>query len=198
MDMPEIDPALMDLLWPWGAVAAAAVVIVLVVGFVWWRRRRKRRHELSERFGSEYDRAVDENGSKRAADIDLTTRLDEREEFSLRALSPDELKFLRLRWEDAQVAFVDGPAVALRRAEALVGDVMRERGYPDTSDRSERIRLLSVDHPRAAEAYRVVDDLVRAGELTTEDRREAMVHLHRAFAELTREPSRDRKPMATR
>src|SRR5436190_328307 len=52
-----------------------------------------------------------------------------------------------------QERFVDTPAEAVGAAHTLIGNVMRDRGYP-VDDRTATLDALSVRHGRAMEGYR--------------------------------------------
>jgi hypothetical protein len=82
---------------------------------------------------------------------------------------------------------VDQPAPAVAEADALVSEVMRERGYPVSEDFEQRAADVSVDHPVVVEHYRAARGIsVRAteGDAGTEDLRQAMVHFRALFDEL--------------
>jgi hypothetical protein len=146
MDLAAIDPL-------WLAIAAGVVLLVLVAVVVAVVRRRRRRARLEDRYGPEYRRAVDEAGSRRAADRELREREERRQHFDLRELDQDERDRFRARWEDLQASFVDGPNDAVRRADELLDDVASKVGYPK-ADRDQRLADLSVDHPATVDEYR--------------------------------------------
>ena len=91
---------------------------------------------------------------------------------------------------------MDTPAEAVGAAHTLIGNVMRDRGYP-VDDRTACMDALSVHHGRAMEGYRTTLDL-RTDSASTEQLREAMIHYRALFEDLTglREgqggPARDR------
>ena len=63
---------------------------------------------------------------------------------------------------------------------------MRDSGYPVDGFES-RSDFVSVDHPHLAEDYRAAHRIAvaeTAGRVTTEDRRQAMVHFRSLFAAL--------------
>jgi hypothetical protein len=146
LDLAAIDPI-------WFAVAAGVLVLVIVAIVVAVVRSRRRRAQLQDRYGPEYRRAVDEAGSRRAADRALIDREQRRQSFELRPLDQDERDRFRARWEDLQSSFVDGPADAVRRADTLIDDVADKVGYPKAS-REQRLADLSVDHPASVDEYR--------------------------------------------
>jgi hypothetical protein len=147
----DLDLAAMDPLWL--AVAAGVLLLVIVTIVVALVRRRRRRAQLQDRYGPEYRRAVDEAGSRRAADRELREREERRRSFELHPLSQDQRDRFRARWEDLQASFVDSPAATVRRADELIDDVADEVGYPK-ADREQRMADLSVDHPATIDEYR--------------------------------------------
>jgi hypothetical protein len=81
---------------------------------------------------------------------------------------------------------VDDPARSVAFADALLGDVMKARGYP-VSDFDRRAGDISVDHPVVVEHYHKGHDIaVRhdRGEASTEDLRQAMIHYRALFDNL--------------
>ncbi len=166
-------------------LAVAAVVIVAGVA-VWWTARLRRRHELQNRFGDEYEIVLDEHGSKRRADRELTAREARHDQLDIRPLDPQ----LRLRyaeqWRAAQARFVDEPDAALEDADRLVEDVMVERGYP-VGDVDRKIADLSVEHSDVLSHYRQAHDAAQEsadGQATTESLRRGMVHYRALFEAL--------------
>ena len=88
------------------------------------------------------------------------------------------------RWQNAQSRFVDTPTEAVREADVLIIDVMRERGYP-MEDFDRRADDISVDHPNVVTHFRSAHKTMSAGDrATTENLREAMVHYRALFEEL--------------
>ncbi|MFP5396672.1 MAG: hypothetical protein ACLGHF_11015 [Alphaproteobacteria bacterium] len=93
-------------------------------------------------------------------------------------------------WRDVQAQFVDDPNYAVTRADDLLGEVMRARGYP-MADFQERADDLSVDHPEVVENYRRGHEIAvrhSRGEASTEDLRRAMIHYRTLFDDLVHEP----------
>src|SRR5215207_5326532 len=137
--------------WVWIVIAAAVVVLVLLA--IWMAARQRRSSQLREGFGPEYDRTVDDMGSRRKAESDLADREKRREELDIRPLAPGSRDRFADRWRNVQERFVDDPGSALREAHILVVEVMRERGYP-TEDFEQRAADVSVDHPDVVQNYR--------------------------------------------
>lgn len=152
-------------------IVLLAVVVVAAVAFVLWQRPSS---ALKRRFGPEYDRVLEELGDRRAAESELRTRAQRVDALELRELTSDERDHYADRWREVQSHFVDDPHKTVAEAHALVGELMRERGYPlDGID--ERIALVSVDHPDLAEHYRVAYRIQSRDETATID------DLRRAF-----------------
>ena len=168
------------------AVLLVAVAVVLIAAGVWWMAKLRRRRRLQDRFGDEYEIVLDEHGSRRRADRELTARQDRHEQLNIRPLDPE----LRLRfaeqWRATQARFVDDPEAAFEEADRLVTDVMVERGYP-TGDVDRQIADLSVEHSDVLTHYRAAHDVtqeVAAGRATTEGLRRGLVHYRALFAAL--------------
>ena len=167
-----------------GIVAVAAIVIAIAYAY-----KSSRRRALQERFGPEYDRAVDDADKRRHAERDLAGRADERDELDIRPLTPAARHRYADEWHDVQARFVDAPSASVTEADALVTRVMRDRGYP-VDDFESQYRLVSVDHPRIVENYRAAHDLYvqdRQGKAETEDLRNAVVYYRSLFDELLEE-----------
>jgi hypothetical protein len=166
------------------------VVAVVAVGaalVVWWLvTRRDRSHELRERFGPEYERTVDQHGTRREAERELEARAERVEKLHIRELAADESTRYADDWRAVQSHFVDDPELAIGEADHLVADVMRARGYP-IGEFEQRADDVSVDHPRVVENYRAghaIAGRAARGEASTEDLRQAMVHYRALFDEL--------------
>jgi hypothetical protein len=169
--------------WVWIVIAAAAVVVVLLA--VWAAARKKRRtSELREGFGPEYDRTVEEAGSRRRAESELAEREKRREALDITPLAPGARDRFADRWRTVQERFVDDPSGALNDAHVLVIEVMRERGYP-TDDFEQRAADVSVDHPNVVENYRAAHAISERGDdADTEEQRQGLVHYRALFDEL--------------
>src|SRR3954464_15595160 len=108
-------------------VVAILVIALVVAGLVITRQRKSM--QLQEGFGPEYERTVEERGGdRRQAEAELHERRQRREEFEVRDLDPDARERYAERWRTAQRRFVDEPAPAVGEADALVSEVMRDRG----------------------------------------------------------------------
>jgi FtsZ-interacting cell division protein ZipA len=167
-------------------ILAIVLIAVIVAALLYSRQRRSQ--QLQEGFGPEYERTVEERGGdRREAEAELRERRDRRDQFEIRELEPAARDRYADRWRDAQRRFVDEPAPAVGEADALVIEVMRDRGYPVADEFDQRAADVSVDHPEVVEHYRAAHDIsgrATAGEANTEDLRQAMVHFRALFVEL--------------
>lgn len=172
-------------------ILAVVVVLGLAAGaFYSWRGKRTDR--LRERFGPEYDRAVDRAGNPRQAESELREREKRHCEFELRPLEPEARGRFEVRWRQVQGEFVDNPARAVRDADELVTEVMSARGYP-VRDFDQRADDLSVEHPELTQRYRSAREIARAnesGEASTEQLREATTS-YRSLVQALLENHRD-------
>jgi hypothetical protein len=179
--------------WVW--IVVAVVVVLVLAALLLAARRKQRTSQLQDRFGPEYDRAIETRGDRRAAEEDLAERAERREQLNLRPLAPAARERYSGQWKDTQARFVDDPDVAIGDADRLVGEVMRDRGYPTDDDFERRADDLSVDHPHLVENYRGAHRLVavsRSRSISTEDQRQAMQHFRGMFDELLGDEPVDR------
>lgn len=168
----------------WIIVAIVIVALIVIAGIGWSRRRRS--EHLRDRFGGEYDRTVEAAGGRAKAEADLADREKRVEKLNIRPLTQDERREFHDRWSEVQARFVDDPARAVAFADALLGDVMKARGYP-VSGFEERAGDISVDHPVVVEHYHKAHGIAarhQKGEASTEDLRQAMIHYRALFDNL--------------
>jgi hypothetical protein len=173
------------------AIAVVAVIIVGAILFLAMRKQRSAR--LRSHFGPEYERTVDDAGDRRRAEHELHERQKRVSKFEIRPLSVSERDHYISAWHIIQSEFVDQPQQALAKADDLLTDVMRARGYP-VENFEQRSADLSVDHPSVVQNYRAGRDIAvrhRQGEAGTEDLRQAMIHFRALFDELVSEPAAD-------
>ena len=174
-------------------IALAIVAIVIVAAVVSQRRARARSAELRRQFGPEYDRALEQNGSRKKAERALLARARRVHHFRFQELSGAERRRFEATWTRIQAQFVDDPAVAVASANQLISEVMRARGYP-TDEFEQRVEDLSVNYPTVVQHYRAAHELslsapARNGQTSTEELRQAVVHYRVLFAELLQEAS---------
>ena len=178
-------------------MTTAIIVIVLLIlaalaVAVWMRAQQaKRRESLQDRFGPEYDRAVDQHGDRKAAEKQLADTASRRDSIEVRPLEPAERERYTTEWTQVQADFVDSPTAATREADRLVQSVMRDRGYP-VDDFETRSQMLAADHPEVVEHYRAAHAVgSRQDPVETEELRQAFVH-YRALFDLLLDEGRDR------
>jgi len=142
-------------------IVLLVVVVVLVVGALAIERRRSA--ALRSRFGPEYERLVEEShGDRRGVEAALRERLKQRDEVDLRAMSPAATERYVAQWQAVQAGFVDEPRESVAAAEALVDQVLTERGYPADAgdDAADRLELVAVDHAPLVADYRQAQSVV--------------------------------------
>lgn len=153
------------------------VLLVLALGVVGALLARRRKSEqLQERYGSEYERTLSQTGDRRAAEAALTEREKRHNELDIRDLEPQERDRFAGSWAEIQRSFVDDPVDAVRRADALVVDIMRTRGYP-VDDFERRAEDISVEHPQVVQHYRdasATRSAIENGAVDTERQRHAI------------------------
>ncbi len=167
-------------------IAVIVVAAVVVVGAIVWLVEARRRANLRSRFGSEYDRALDSAGNRRAAERNLRSRVEERKRLELHPLAPAARNDYETRWRDIQGQFVDAPQTALTQADALLTSLMRDIGYP-VDDFEHQAALASVDHAQVVDNYRQGHRAYLSsvnGQGTTETMRRGLISYRSLFAEL--------------
>ncbi|MGW0467872.1 hypothetical protein ACWDX6_21815 [Streptomyces sp. NPDC003027] len=172
------------------AIIIPAVVVIALIAVALVAARRRRR--LQDRFGPEYERTVEDAGSRRDAERDLAEREKRHDSLELRPLSGSERDRYAREWNGVQEEFVDRPQEAVHDADRLVTALMKARGYP-TEDFDQQVRDLSVEHGRTLEHYRAaheINALSTRQQATTEQLRGAMVHYRALFDELLAEGHR--------
>jgi hypothetical protein len=166
--------------------AVAVIVAIVVIAWLYGRRRRATSAGLRERFGPEYERAVQQHGSERKAELKLADREKRVEKLNIRDLDATERERFSSEWQLVQSRFVDYPKGAVTEADELVSSLMKARGYP-VAHFDQRAADISVDHPRVVENYRSAHGIalrLGRGEATTEELRTAMIHYRSLFEEL--------------
>ncbi|HVH44510.1 MAG TPA: hypothetical protein VM925_19285 [Labilithrix sp.] len=170
----------------WIVVALAVIAIAIGVSMAFARRARQRTATLRERFGPEYERAVQQHGG-RAGERELEARARRVEHFHFRELSDAERSRFSSLWTAIQAQFVDDPRAAVAGANELIKEVMRASGYSADDGFEQRAADLSVDHPDVVQHYRAARALSQEGTrqgMNTEDLRQAVVHYRVLFADL--------------
>jgi hypothetical protein len=169
--------------WGWIVIGVAAAVLLAVIVLSVRVGRSKR---LRSAFGPEYDRTLDEAGSRSEAEAELRDRQKRHEELDLQPLAPEARDRFLEQWRSTQERFVDDPRGATMEADHLVLEVMRARGYP-VEDFDRRAADISVDYPELVGNYRAAHDIAvrqSLGEASTEELRRAVRHYRALFDEL--------------
>lgn len=181
------------------AVGLALVLAVMLLPTLWRNGARRRHERLRERFGPEYDVAVEQYGERRALSI-LEAREERVSSLPLRSLPPSERASYAESWALVQHDFVSTPSLAARNAHELVQRTMRARGYP-VDDFSQCVADLSVDYGEIVHHYRAahaLDEANVAGRATTEELSQALVHYRALFEELLGTPQEKIPPASQR
>jgi hypothetical protein len=131
-------------------ITAIIVVIILAVIAYMIFMRRRRSDQLKSQFGPEYGRTVDDVGDARKAEAALAARAKRVSSYTIKPLPADLRSHFTDSWQNVQAQFVDDPKYAVTRADDLLGEVMRARGYP-VHDFDQRAEDLSVDHPQVVQ-----------------------------------------------
>ena len=166
----------------WTVVGIAVVIVAAVL----WIEMRRRSRQLRDRFGPEYDRALEEHGTVRKAEADLAARANRVARLHIRPLTPEDAARFAVAWRRIQEQFVDNPGAAVTEADKLIGEVMVARGYP-VGDFEQRVSDISVDHADVVINYRAAREIAQQhgrGDASTEDLRQAMVHYRALFRDL--------------
>ena len=167
-------------------LAGVVILVIAVLAWLFVQKRKSTTADLRRKFGPEYERTVQQQGSERKAEAKLADRQQRVEKLNIRDLDPMERERFSKQWDSIQSRFVDSPRGAVAEADDLVSSLMKTRGYP-VSDFDQRAADISVDHPRVVENYRSGHDIaLRVGKngASTEDLRTAMIHYRALFEEL--------------
>lgn len=169
-----------------GAYIAIGIVVLVVIAVAVIVASRQRTARLHKTFGSEYDRTVQARGNRRQAERELTGRVDRRKQLDIVPLSEPARQQYLAQWQTGQAEFVDAPVESVHRADALVSQVMSDRGYP-MAEFEQRSADMSVDHADVVENYRSAHAICMAsgqGSADTEDLRRAMTQYRDLFQKL--------------
>jgi FtsZ-interacting cell division protein ZipA len=168
------------------AIIVIAVVVVIVVIAAAMAASRRNSGRLQGTFGPEYDRTVQQTGDRHQAERELAGRVDRRKQLAIVPLPQQAREQYIAQWQRVQAAFVDAPVESVRQADALVSQVMTDRGYP-IAEFEQRADDVSVDHAAVVENYRSAHAIVLAsgqGTVDTEALRTAMTQYRALFADL--------------
>jgi hypothetical protein len=171
--------------------AVVLLVLLVVIGMAMVRQRRTKR--LQGQFGSEYERTLKKMGDRREAESDLEERIAHVNTLNIRPLTAEEANRYALEWQDVQREFVDEPLLSLQKADRLIREVMKARGYP-VEDFELRVADISVNYPELVADYRGMHRIAikeAPDNATTEEMRQAMVHGRTLFENLMRQESEE-------
>jgi hypothetical protein len=167
-------------------VGIIVLVLILVAVGIWVYAKMTRSRRLKAKFGPEYDHTVARLRNRELAETELQERERRVEGFHIVPLSmQDDIQY-RESWTAIQGYFVDDPKGAVEKADRLVHEVMKKRGYPVTN--FEQVAAdLSVEYPVVVTHYRAawrIAENRRKGSAKTEELRQALVHYRALFEEL--------------
>ena len=106
-------------------VVVAVAVIVIAAAFAYGVMQRRRSEGLQREFGDEYDRTVQDSGSRGRAESELDKRRKRVDALNIKPLSPEDRDRYAEAWTSAQAKFVDDPEGAgfrHRRCQLGAGD----------------------------------------------------------------------------
>jgi hypothetical protein len=166
-------------------IISVVVVVVLIAAAiaVVVHLEKLKTTKLRSRFGTEYDLAVQEAGSRKKAEEALHSRCKRIEHLKIRDLTVAERQRYLGEWETVQSRFLDHPRGAVTEADELVNSLLVARGYP-VGGFEQRAADISVSHSTLVAPYRLANAItMRAGrnEATTEELRTAMIQYRTLF-----------------
>jgi len=155
--------------------------------------RRQRTKKLQQKFGPEYDHALQELGNKQEAEKELTARIDHVKALEIHPISEEDANLFTSKWQTIQAEFVDDPLNAVQEADQLIGEVMTAKGYP-VKDFEQQAADISVDYPALLTDYRglhLIAVMERDETVSTEEMRQAMIHGRNLFEKLMQQDAYD-------
>ncbi|MCB2077797.1 MAG: hypothetical protein KDE55_08880 [Novosphingobium sp.] len=167
-------------------IAIIALLVIVAALAVWMFVTQRRTSNLRQHFGDEYDRTLDEHGTRGKAEANLIERKHRVEKLNIRPLTENERAEFTTEWTEVKSIFVNSPAEAVLHADRMLARMMKLRGYP-MADFDHRFEDLTVDHQDVALHYReghLLAERQERGEASTEDLRQAMIHYETLFDEL--------------
>ena len=179
----------------------AVIVLFLIIGLIFGVvfASRKRTQHLQEKFGPEYNHALQTSGNKKQAQAELAERQKHVDALNIRPLTVSEREHYKARWMEIQAKFVDQPGQATIEADHLIVEVMELRAYP-VSDFEQRAADISVNYPDLVSNYRAAREIAIKNEQKTaytEELRQAMIYYRALFDDLLKEetvvPERNQK-----
>ena len=168
-------------------IVIVVVLVLLAVAAIAVSRLTRRKVAERNDYGPEYDRLAKEVGPEKAS-AEFARRRQRVDGLHIRPLTEERRTAYASAWEAAQEQFVDQPAQAVSTAGSLVTAVAVDRGY-ESADPDQFLADLSVRHGRHLDGYRHARQTAeRAGQVSTEDRRQALLDYRGIFFDLL-EPS---------
>ena len=158
-------------------------VLLLASLLAWYATRIMRSRKLREKYGPEYDYAMENEGDRHAAEEILLEREKRVRKLELQALDGHTLDRYQAEWAEIQADFVDKPVEAVKEADRLIIEVMVARGFP-TADFEQRAADISVLYPDFVSNYRNAHAITVRSQnngVSTEDLRQAMVYYRSLF-----------------
>ena len=162
-------------------ILVLAIAALALAGVMFYQREKTRK--LKAKFGPEYDRLTQQEGSARKGETILESRQKRVEKFNVKPLTREESDRFAAEWRAAQERFVDDPRRAVADADRLINEALRLRGYP-VGDFEQQAADLSVEYARLVDDYRSAHQVAmqdERGQATTEDLRRAMQHYRNLF-----------------
>lgn len=153
-------------------------------------RRRARALAISDRFGSEYDRAVLKFGSARVSRADHDDRGARAQTPKIRELGVTQREWFSAKWRTVESHFAKHPWTSVTEADDLVNELLQVRGYP-LADSDQPDADVPGSFRRMMESYRAAHLIVaRRREIaaTTDELRIAMTEYRKIFDDLLRAP----------
>jgi hypothetical protein len=167
-------------------IIALVVSLVALAGVVFLLIERHKTRTLKSHFRSEYDHAVEKEGSVRRAEAVLDERKKRIAKYQIRPLTREERDYYTTEWRSVQGRFVDDPKAAVSRADGLVRRALGTRGYPMNAFEKQAADL-SVGHPAVLGEYRIGHEIAmrsERGQATPENLRLAMQCYRNIFEEV--------------
>lgn len=162
------------------AIIVIVVVVVVVALAAALFVGQWRHHRLRNRFGSEYDRMLNETDNRKEAERELAQREQRHSKYELHPLSAETRRAYETDWSRVQEQFVDTPTDALAEADRLLTALLAERGYP-TDEFDQQAADLSVDHADVVDRYRSAHGVLDGHTDETDDLRRALLDYRSVF-----------------
>jgi hypothetical protein len=187
----------------WSDVAIVSLLTVIAVVIVLAVTRIAvtlvRRQRLRRRFGSEYERLVDDLDSRSQAEAELALREQYVSRLGVRPLDPAARDRFAAQWATVLDRFARDPIAAIVAAQRLLIAVLKKCGYP-VVHREQVMSDLSVDHADLLDHFRSACDIFErnaVGMASDHDLRQAQSNYSALFAELLAEPTDDDDSVAS-